>query len=205
MKDVLGAEPQPDPSLTREALSRANGWRHTAPSRQAGATSPTRMPRRWRSCIGLPTGSASSPATKAPPPSSCHRRGRAQGGYWPPLVGHDALNVAAERPGELTQVPDQNVQGTVQGFIRAENVAQNGWPDPMAAADQFRYAIEHERPTERRQLEMLLAGVVTGRLTLRDVATREEPAPAVARSPRERVSQDPTAGTGAGRRRPRAP
>ena len=90
-------------------------------------------------------------------------------------MGHDSLNVAAEQAGRLTQVPDQNVSGTVQGFIRGKNVAQNGWPDPLAAADHFRYAIEHDHPTERRQLEMLLAGVVLGKLTLQDVPPQEDP------------------------------
>ena len=71
-------------------------------------------------------------------------------------MGDDGRNVPAEKPGELMQVPDQDIQSTIRGFIREENIAQNGWPDPMAAADHFRYAIEHGHPTERRQLEMLL-------------------------------------------------
>ena len=75
----------------------------------------------------------------------------------------------------MTHVLDQDVSGTVQGFIRGNNVAQNGWPDPLAAADHFRYAVEHDHPTERRQLEMLLAGVVLGKLTLEDVPSQENP------------------------------
>ena len=176
MKDVLGAEPKPDPSLTREALSRARLATHrpepasggNIADEDAAALALLHWTADWIREFAQGEGAT---ALVAPPARA------AQGGYWPPLVGHDALNVAAERPGELTQVPDQNIQGTVQGFIRAENVAQNGWPDTMAAADHFRYAIDHRRPTERRQLEMLLAGVVTGRLALRDVATRKDPPP----------------------------
>ena len=174
MKDVLGAEPRPDLSLTREALSRERLATHRLEppgqgdigDQDAAALTLLHWTADWIRKYSRGEGAASlvvSPARTA------------HGVYWPPLVGHDTLNVAAEKAGRLTQVPDQNVSGTVLGFIREENVAQNGWPDPMAAADHFRYAIEHGHPTERRQLEMLLAGVVMGRLTLRDVSTRERP------------------------------
>ena len=100
---------------------------------------------------------------------SCSTARSVSGGYWPPLVGQDSLNVSAERAGELTRVANQNVPGTVQGFILKEHVTENGWPDPLAAAEHFRYAIEQGNRTARRQLAMLLAGVVSGKLTLRDV------------------------------------
>ena len=174
MKEVLGAEPQPDLSLTREALSRERLVTHrlerASGSDIAGEDAAALMLLHWAAdwirefSRGEGAAALVVPAARA-----------AHGGYWPPLVGHDTLNVAAEKPGELTQVPDQNILGTVQGFIREENIAQNGWPDPMAAADHFRYAIEHEYPTERRQLEMLLAGVVMDKLTLRDVSPQEKP------------------------------
>ena len=174
MKDVLGAEPQPDQSLTREALSRERlathrlelaGWDDIADEDEV-ALALLHWTADW---IGEFSRGEGAAALVVPPARAAH------GGYWPPLVGHDTLNVAADKPGQLTQVPDQNILGTVQGFIREENVAQNGWPDSMAAADHFRYAIEHEHPTERRQLQMLLAGVVTGKLTLRDIPTRANP------------------------------
>ena len=171
MKDVLGAEPRPDASLTREALSRE---RLAARPIERGAGSDEDAAAlallHWVAGWIHDHARAEGAAALAAPPAR-----RVDGGYWPPLVGHDALNVAAEKPGELRQVPDQNVEGTVEGFIREENVAENGWPDPMAAAHHFRYAVEHEHRTERRQLEMLLAGVVSGRLTLRDVAPRGNP------------------------------
>lgn len=91
-------------------------------------------------------------------------------GYWPPLVGVDSLSVSAEQPGGLARVADQNVQTTVQGFVQQEEVAQNGWPNPIAAAEHFRYAIEQGDSAARRQLAMLLVGVVSDNLVLRDVA-----------------------------------
>ena len=101
--------------------------------------------------------------------------GVANGGYWPPLVGQDSLNVAAEHAGRLTRALDQDIEAIVQGFIVKGDVAQNGWPDPLAAADHFRYAIKHSHPFKLRQLEMLLAGVVIGKLTLRSVKPRSSP------------------------------
>ncbi len=174
MKDVLGAEPRPDLSLTREALSRERLATHPIEraagtdiaDEDAAALTLLHWTADWLREHSRGEGAA---ALVVPPARTAH------GGYWPPLVGHDTLNIAAEKAGRLTQVPDQNVSGTVLGFIREENVAQNGWPDPMAAAAHFRYAIENGHPTERRQLEMLLAGVVTGRLSLRDVSPQEKP------------------------------
>ena len=174
MKDVLGAATRPDPSLSREALSRERLAAHPvergAGSDAADEDAAALALLHWTAGWIRDHARGDGAAVLAAPPARL-----VSGGYWPPLVGHDALNVAAEKPGELKQVPDQNVEGTVEGFIRKENIAENGWPDPMAAAHHFRYAIEHERRTERRQLEMLLAGVVAGRLTLRDVDARENP------------------------------
>ena len=174
MKDVLGAEPRPDLSLTREALSRARLATHPIePSagsdigdEDAGTLKLLHWAADWIREFSRGEGAA---ALLVPPARA------ARGGYWPPLVGDDGRNVPAEKPGELMQVPDQDIQSTIRGFIREENIAQNGWPDPMAAADHFRYAIEHGHPTERRQLEMLLAGLVMGKLALRDIAPRENP------------------------------
>ena len=145
MKDVLGTAPRPDPSLSREALSRERLAAHPVERGGGGDTADEDAAAlallRWTA--GWIRDHARDEDSLAAPPARS-----AGGGYWPPLVGHDALNVAAEKPGELKQVPDQNVEGTVEGFIRKENVAENGWPDPMAAAHHFRYALEHEhRPS----------------------------------------------------------
>ena len=173
MQDVLGVTPRPDLSLTQEALSRTRlatrrlVWarRDDIGGEDAAALALLHWTADWIRDHALGVGAASLVAPSA-------GAGR---GYWPQLLGQDSLNVAAERPGGLTQVSDQNIQGTVQGFIQPEHVAENGWPDPMAAADYFRHAIEHDRPTERRQLAMLLVGLMNDRLTLRDIARRTGP------------------------------
>ena len=145
IKDVLGAEPRPDLSLTREALSRERLATHRLEAagpgdiaaEDAAALALCIGPADWIRDFSRGKGNA---ALVVPPAGAADR------GYWPPLVGHDSLNVAAERPGQLTQVPDQNIAGTVHGFIREENIAENGWPDPMAAANHFRWAIERRVP-----------------------------------------------------------
>ena len=176
MEEVLRVRPKPDHALTLEARSRKRlAEDPLRPTDRAGvspeetALALFHWTARWIRDFAAGDGRA---ALVTPP------AGSAQGGYWPPLEGHDALNVAAEKAGALTQVLDQNIDGTVEGFILgAKNVAQNGWPDPVAAAGHFRYAVEHKHPTELRQLEMLLAGVVMGKLAVRDVLQPPENPP----------------------------
>ena len=101
--------------------------------------------------------------------------GEVNGGYWPPLSG-DGIAVAANRAGDLTPVPHQNIEVTLDGFVDTGHVSQNGWPDPIAVADHFRYAIQRGDQTALRQLEMLLAGLVTGHLRLEEIPEpRESP------------------------------
>ncbi len=102
---------------------------------------------------------------------------QASGGYWPDLNDPESLNASVEKPGELVNVPDENIEATIRGFVREENVAENGWPHPIAAVDHFRYAIKNEYAVERRQLKMLLVGLVMGKLTLRDSPSLEEDPP----------------------------
>lgn len=101
----------------------------------------------------------------------------AAGGYWPPLVGTESLSVTSGQAGELVRIPDQNVHATVEGFVASDKVSENGWPHPLAAMDQFRYAIEQRNQTALRQLEMLVAGIMTEKLKLRRVpSTRQDAA-----------------------------
>ena len=97
-----------------------------------------------------------------------HRSGRVDGGYWPQLQG-EGLSPAARRPGRLQQIPDPNIGPTLAGFVDPDSVTPNGWPSPVAAADYFRYAIEQGRVDARRQLEMLLLGLMREELELREL------------------------------------
>ena len=173
MEEVLGVRPTPDHALTLETRSRKRLAKEPLrrPTDRAGVSPEDAALElfRWTAHWIRDFAAGDGRAVLITPPAQS-----AQGGYWPPLEGHDALNVAVEKAGALTRVLDQNIDSTVKGFIRDEYVAQNGWPDPVAAAYHFRYAVKHGHPTELRQLEMLLAGVVMGKLTLRDVPPRKD-------------------------------
>ncbi len=166
IREVLRIEPRVDDDLLRTTLLRDARIRARIAKRpivaSGGLDTPTgenvalelfRWTAAWiRECQQGETGKA----------------GAIRSGYWPPLVGLDSLTVSAEQPGGLAQVADQNVQSTVQGFVLQEEVTHNGWPHPIAAAEHFRYAIEQGDPTARRQLAMLLVGLVSDNLALRD-------------------------------------
>lgn len=170
MQHVLGVEPQPVTELTTEIRLR----KHLIDRPISGTTS---MPPR-EVALALFHWVAEWIATAGFPSS---RPGPVNGGYWPPLGG-DGLAVAADRAGDLTSVPRQNIGVTLDGFVDTNHVSQNGWPDPIAVADHFRYAIEREDQTARRQLEMLLAGLVTGHLALKEIPEPGESSDAVSLS-----------------------
>ena len=172
MQQVLGVEPQPTTALVTETNSRRRLIdrpisRTTNMSPQEVALDIFHWVAEW---IGNPQERMSAGL-----PSS--RPGRVNGGYWPPLSG-DGLAVAADRAGDLTSVPPQNIEVTLDAFVDTDYVSQNGWPHPIAVADHFRYAIQREDRTAMRQLEMLLAGLVTRHLELREISeTDESPEP----------------------------
>ena len=93
----------------------------------------------------------------------------ANGGYWPPLSPGEGISTAADAAGELTRIRDQNIDATLKGFVQTAQISENGWPYPIAVADHFRHAIRNEDPKATRQLEMLLAGLVSGTLMLQEV------------------------------------
>ena len=94
--------------------------------------------------------------------------GAVNGGYWPPLRA-DGLAVAAAGAGVLARVSDANVEGVLEGFVDPGSVSENGWPDPIAAVSYFEYAIKKGDVKAKRQLEILLAGMVDGQLELKPV------------------------------------
>ncbi len=184
MQKVLGVKPRSVSALTTEAMSRERLTKHSIkdsiedstqipPNLNMPNVTPEQVARglfRWVAKwirdyretrpIDLVSGMPS----------------QVNGGYWPPLSG-DGIAVAAEQAGDLTRVPDQNIEVTLDGFVNTEEVSQNGWPDPIAVADHFRYAIQRGDRTALRQLEMLLVGLVTGHLELQEIPNPREPEP----------------------------
>lgn len=94
--------------------------------------------------------------------------GTAGGVYWPNPAA-EGLGVSADAPGRLSRVSAANVDATLDAYIEADRVSENGWPHPLAAADHFRDAIKVRRRDAFRQLELLLAGLATGALEAHDV------------------------------------
>lgn len=170
MKTVLGVEPEPSQSLFREHKSRSRLKQYPLPQRQMDdATSESQAALALFHWTADWVNSELRDHLRTPPARS------ARGGYWPPLVGEDSLNFSVGRAGQLVRAADHNISDIVKGFVDEQHVAEKGWPHPLAAADYFEYAIAHGYRVARRQLEMLLAGIVDGRLTLRDVEARRAP------------------------------
>lgn len=100
--------------------------------------------------------------------------GRLNGVHWPDLKG-EGINVAARENGDLTRIPDQDIFPVLEAFVDPQYLSPNGWPHPLAAADYFRHALENEKrsPVALRQLEILLVGMMAGRLELRPLDTAD--------------------------------
>lgn len=92
--------------------------------------------------------------------------GEVKGGQWPDLR-NEAITVAVRKNGDLTRIPDHDISAVLEAFVDRSSLSTNGWPHPLAAADYFRHAIERGDRATFRQLELLLAGVVSGRFEVR--------------------------------------
>ena len=91
----------------------------------------------------------------------------AKGIYWPPHK--EGLGGAAGKAGKLKKLATANVTAVIEGFVDPRKTSQNGWPDAFAAASHFHGAIEEGKdPTALRRLELLTAGLVAGRLEMKE-------------------------------------
>ena len=162
MYEVLGVERRTRSGLTREMAVR--GRLHRSPpeippgSRAEGVAGELfRWIARWV-------------RDEARNDSELNPRAReAKGIYWPSVLD-EGLGGSAEQAGELKKVAPGNISATLEGFVDPRRISQNGWPDAFAAASHFRDAIARRDPTALRRLELLLAGLVEGRLKLREIA-----------------------------------
>lgn len=98
---------------------------------------------------------------------------RSEALYWPDVVADDAHNVAPGAPCVPTRV--EQVAGVLDRFVDADRLSVNGWPYPVATAGYFREAIGRGDPRARRQLELLLVGLTTGKLRLDPLRDGERP------------------------------
>ena len=165
MHQVLGVEPRSVSALTTEAMSRERLTNHPISQNSNRQVPPEQVALNLFHWVAewIRDYRETMPADLV-----SGNPGEVNGGYWPPLSG-DGITVAADRAGDLTPVPHQNIEVTLNGFVDTGHVSQNGWPDPIAVADHFRYAIQLGDRTALRQLEMLLVGLVTRHLTLKEI------------------------------------
>lgn len=92
----------------------------------------------------------------------------AQGIYWPALQ-KPGLSPPASEAGRLKKLPQDQVSAIVEGFVDPKRISQNGWPDAFAAASYFQEAIERMDGIALRKLELLMAGLVEGKLEIRRI------------------------------------
>lgn len=101
---------------------------------------------------------------------------RSSGGYWPDLRGIDEKSIGIDKKaGELMRIKDQDIDSVLAGFVDPRQVTVNGWPHPLAVADYFNHAIQQGDRIALRQLELLLAGLVSGVLELKGLEAPEAP------------------------------
>lgn len=93
-------------------------------------------------------------------------------------VAENAMSLAPAKPGAVMPVQSERVDVALTGLVHPERLAANGWPDPIAFASFFADALVRGRLRERRQLQLLLVGLVRGVFRL-----VEQPAPSGAAGP----------------------
>lgn len=171
MSEVLSVQGTPNRDFTREADSR----RRLAEDRRslpvAGDASPERI------ALALYHWAAQwIRETSSPTNGLRFQPGEVKGGQWPDLR-NEAITVAVRKNGDLTRIPDHDISAVLEAFVDRDSLSSNGWPHPLAAADYFRHAIERGDRVAFRQLELLLAGVVSGRFEIRPLrlAAQESP------------------------------
>jgi hypothetical protein len=164
MRDKLAVTGRPDLSLAREAASRerlGNAQHRLAVAAGANAEAVAAYLFDWTARWVRETASSANGLRVAP--------AEVHGGQWPD-IRYEGVNAAARENGELTRIPDANISAVLEGFVERNELSANGWPHPLAAADYFRHVLRHRDRVAMRQLELMLAGLVSGVLELRPLA-----------------------------------
>ncbi|HEY0783101.1 MAG TPA: hypothetical protein VGE98_11635, partial [Thermoanaerobaculia bacterium] len=166
LRDVLAVEGSPVTDFTQEAAVRRRLAGDGARLEIAPGTPPEQVPAAlfqwtaaWIRRVAKQSGSAIRLTTTP---------GEAMAPQWPDY-NEAGIGVAVRTSGDLTRVPDQNISAVLTGFVDRLRLSANGWPHPIAAADFFRNAIDRRDPLAQRQLELLLLGMMAGRLEVRPI------------------------------------
>lgn len=101
----------------------------------------------------------------------------AEGGrfYWPQKDGQ-GLSFPSAEPGLLAELPIEKAKPAIDSLIagRSDLVRQNGWPKPFAAVQHYRYLIEQKEQSAVRKLEMMIFGLITGDLILKQTSDADD-------------------------------
>ena len=116
---------------------------------------------------------------------------RPSGVYWPEIRENEGLTPSPREAGALQKVQADKVRATLDSFVDPELMSQNGWPDPVAAADYFRESLADGRSADVRRLELLFAGLLAGELILRGTARGDHRAVSLGRAGRAPPSRGP--------------
>ncbi|HVT14654.1 MAG TPA: hypothetical protein VHQ90_00545 [Thermoanaerobaculia bacterium] len=165
MRDTLAVQAVPDHHLSLEAASRRRlgeerrglgaGGRNTSPVAIAAAL--FRWSADWIREIASEGNGLRVQAAQV------------SGGQWPDIQ-YDGIGAAARANGDLTRLPTANITAVLDAFVDRRLLSCNGWPHPLAAADFFRHALQHRNALAMRQLELMLAGIVSEVLELRPLS-----------------------------------
>jgi hypothetical protein len=173
MANVLGITATPWLDLTREAKSRRRlmDERHSLGVKEGALPAAVAAALfSWTSAWVREISSASNRLRLRP--------GEVHGGHWPD-IRYEGVGAAARANGDLTRLPDANIDAALKGFVDRRYLSSNGWPHPLAAATYFENALAHGDLVARRQLELLLCGIASGDLEVRPLAPQEAVAPGV--------------------------
>jgi len=91
-------------------------------------------------------------------------------GYWPKAVHNKGgIRPPFSDSGVLTKVKDGSISTCLEDFYRLDEINVNGWPHPIAVAQEYEFQISKDSPKALRKLEMLLVGCASGLLELEQI------------------------------------
>ena len=96
--------------------------------------------------------------------------------YWPPPVASRESQGAitgSSYPGKLGKIKSTDLARTLRDYFELNYVSPNGWPHPIAVADEYAFKIKQKDPIAARKLELLLLGRALHLLNLEKLNTEE--------------------------------
>ncbi|MCY4674006.1 MAG: hypothetical protein OXD43_09640 [Bacteroidetes bacterium] len=94
------------------------------------------------------------------------------GGYWPTQY---EPGVTPQWGGDAGQLkPVEKAPDALSVLFEDKHISPNGWPHPIAVAEEFKFQVERQKLTVLRKLEMLLVGRARGVLKVEEIKDEED-------------------------------